>query len=163
MQEPPAGRRAQNPFQQAGFDIVLLDMNGLEAAFRAQVLTSPTEVFSRLHAVRLIRRVRFRDEVRYRCRYLGESATHFLADPANGFGHFDDTVEIDRSFAGQAAQEVEFHPFPAVLERFAATFEEIFILDLLANLFAHIVARTSGAKVRPPRRTPCMSFGSDRS
>src|SRR5262249_1745664 len=90
----------QNAFQQAAFDVLLLDVDRLEPALLAEILAGPLQVFTRLHAVPLIGRVRLWDEIGDRGRHIDVAALHFPADAGNRLGHLDDAVEIDLAFAG---------------------------------------------------------------
>src|SRR5262249_52992644 len=149
---PPAPPRALNPprhtavaarqdaLQQAALDIVLLDLNRADLAALAHVVSGPAQVLARLHAVPLIRRVRLGHKVRHRRRHLAIAPGHLATDAGDLLRHVDDPVEIDLALAGQAAHEIELDALPAILERFAAANVEILILDLLADLFAHVVA-----------------------
>ena len=73
-------------------------------------------------------------------RHLDVAAADFLADGRDVLGHVHDAVQVDRTLAGQAAQEIQLDALPAVLERLPAAFVQVVVLDLLADLLAHVVA-----------------------
>jgi hypothetical protein len=98
------------------------------------------KVFSPLHAVPLIRRMRLGHEVRDAGRHLRVLAAHFLADLGDGLRHFNDAIQIDLPFAGQPAHEIQLHFVDAIFERLAATIVQILIADLLTDLLPHVVA-----------------------
>ena len=112
-----------------------------------------------LHAVPLVGRVRLGHEVGHAGRHLGVAAGDLLADPGDRLGHLDDPVEIGVALAGQAAHEVELDLAPAAPERLGAAFIQVFVVDRLADLLAHVVARDLGASVRPLRRPSARSAG----
>ena len=58
----------------------------------------PLKILAALHAVPLIRRMRFRHEVRDTGGDFRIAALDFLADSGNRFGHLDDPVQVDRTF-----------------------------------------------------------------
>src|SRR5262249_24671678 len=60
----------EDPFEQAGLDVVLLDPHELVALAAVQVVAGPAEVVSRLHPVPLVGRVRLGHEVRHAGRHL---------------------------------------------------------------------------------------------
>ncbi len=64
---------------------------------------------------------------------------------------------------GKPHQEVKLDAFVVVLKRRATTFKQVVVLDLLANLFAHIIESTSGANVRPARRSLPINSAIDRN
>ena len=118
----------------------------------------PVEVLARLHAVPLVGRVRLGDEVGDAGRDLGVAAGDLLADPGDGLGHLDDAVEVGGALAGQAAHEVELDLAPAAAERLGAAVVEVLVVDRLADLLAHVVARDLGGQ-RQAAPTP---FGQER-
>src|SRR5262249_15455181 len=93
----------EHAFEQAAFDVVLLDLDGANPAPLPQILARPIQILARLHAVPLVRRVRLGDEVRHRRGHFDEAALHFLADARNRLGLLDDAVQIDGALARQAA------------------------------------------------------------
>src|SRR5207302_5997587 len=119
------------------------------AAPAAQIMACPLQVLTGLHAVPLVRRVRLGNEVGNRRRHVYITAYGLLTDPGDLFRHIDDAVEVDHTLARQAAHEVQFHAPPAVLERLPAAFVEIIILDLLADLLAHVIAGHFGRQRQP--------------
>ena len=72
-----------------------------------QVLVRPLEVLAVLHAVPLIGRVSFGDEVGDAGGDSGVTAADFFADRRDRLGQVDDAVQVDRPFARQAAHEVQ--------------------------------------------------------
>src|SRR5205823_13816632 len=79
------------------------------------------------------------DEVGDRSGHFDETAPNFLADRGDVLGHIDNAVQIDGPFSGETAHEIKLDALPAMLEGFSTSFIQVVILDLLADLFAHIV------------------------
>ena len=156
----PAVSARQDALEQAALDVVNLDRHRPQLDTRPQVPVGPVEVPARLHAVPLVGRVRLGHEVGHRGRDLGVAAGDLLANPRDRLGHLDDPVEVGLVLAWQPAHEVELDLAPASSERLGAAFIKIFIVDWLANLFAHVVARDLGASVRPLLR-PSWSSARD--
>ena len=119
----------------------------------------PVEVVAGLHPVPLIGRVRLGDEVRDAGGDVGVAAGDLLADPGDGLGHLDDAVEVGGAFAGEAAHEVELDLPPAAAERLGAAVVQVLVVDGLADLFAHVVARDFRSERQPLRRPSASSAG----
>ena len=92
---------AEDSLQQAGIDIVPLDLDAAQGPPISQVLMRPREVLPRPHAVPLERRVGLGNEIGHARGHRRVAASLLLADLRDGFRHLDDAVQIFRALPGK--------------------------------------------------------------
>src|SRR5260370_847218 len=90
--------------------------------------------------------MRLGNEVGNAGRHVDVPAGDFLADPRDFLGKIDDAVEVDRSLARQSNEKVQLDPLPTFLEGLPTSFEEVVVVDRLADLVPHVVACNLGRK-----------------